>query len=242
MEIINYTHHEDFHNEKAALEVLPFVFNLKQIRSVIDIGCGLGTWLSAAKKLGVKEVKGIDGIRVTDKMFKLDNDEFTQHDLSKRLRLNRKYDLGICLEVVEHLPESAADNLIDIITEHSDFILFSAAIPNQTGDHHYNEQWPSYWQEKFEKKAFYPYDIIRNQFWENENVDWWYRQNMILYGKGIYTGLGACTKTIPRLVHPELLNSKEEQIKHLNRLVIDHIFHPRFFSSIKKVIMSILKK
>jgi 2-polyprenyl-3-methyl-5-hydroxy-6-metoxy-1,4-benzoquinol methylase len=46
---------------RAAQQILPIVFGLSHPRSVCDIGCGIGTWLSVAKSLGVEEVLGIDG-------------------------------------------------------------------------------------------------------------------------------------------------------------------------------------
>lgn len=211
---VNYFHSEEFHNEKAALEILPYLQSVVEFKSIIDIGCGTGSWLSAAKKTGVNEVFGIDGIRVKDEMLKIEDTEFKLHNLTKPLNLNRKFDLAICLEVVEHLPHEAAENIIDIITQHSNLVLFAAAIPYQTGDHHINEQWPNYWQQVFLKKGFYPYDILRAKFWENDNIDWWYRQNMVIYcSEKSNSFLGESDASVLSLVHPELLKMKETQVK-----------------------------
>lgn len=48
------------------------------------------------------------------------------------------------LEVAEHIDEKYAQNFIELLTLTSDIILFSAAIPNQGGLEHINEQPPKY--------------------------------------------------------------------------------------------------
>ena len=45
----------------SALAVLPIVSELVSVKSVCDVGCGVGTWLSVWKTLGVEDIYGIDG-------------------------------------------------------------------------------------------------------------------------------------------------------------------------------------
>ena len=59
--------------------------------------------------------------------------------------------------------------------------MFSAATPNQGGTEHINEQWQSYWAEIFIEQSYYPFDIIRPFIFGNEQVEWWYQQNIMLY-------------------------------------------------------------
>src|SRR5690606_6408407 len=118
--------------------------------------------------------------------------------------------MAISLEVAEHLPEDAADIFVDSLTKHASVILFSAAIPQQGGQNHLNEQWPNYWNEKFRKKGFQAFDILRNKFWENENVRWWYRQNMMLYareGEAAFNEFEP-SKNILSYIHPRLYQKK----------------------------------
>ena len=71
------------------------------------------------------------------------------HNLTKPLNLNREFDLVLCIEVAEHLPESAADVLCDTITKHcGELLIFTAAPPGQTGDGHINCQPKQYWLDK----------------------------------------------------------------------------------------------
>ena len=57
-------------------------------------------------------------------------------DLGKPLPLDERYDLAVSLEVGEHLEASLAGGLVDSLTRLAPVVLFSAAIPGQSGTHH----------------------------------------------------------------------------------------------------------
>ncbi|CRF35677.1 unnamed protein product [Brachyspira suanatina] len=40
--------------------ILPMIFKYYKPNSIIDIGCGIGTWLSAALELGIQNLQGMD--------------------------------------------------------------------------------------------------------------------------------------------------------------------------------------
>ena len=213
-----YKHYEKEHNTNAAAEIVPFLMGKFQPKSVLDIGCGIGTWLYEFKKSGVPNVLGID-IPYVDKSLLskyLNENEFEATDLSKAFNVGKKFDLAISLEVAEHLPESAADVFVHSITQHSDIVVFSAALPFQEGQNHINEQWPEYWQKIFNSKGYVAYDFIRDEFWDNEKIDIWYRQNIILYAK---LGLAELQNFEPakgRLsrIHPSLYVSRMKKLVH----------------------------
>src|SRR4051812_33798994 len=46
---------------RSAEEVLPLVWRLCKPRSVIDVGCGRGAWLSVAEQFGAEALTGLDG-------------------------------------------------------------------------------------------------------------------------------------------------------------------------------------
>ncbi len=146
---------------------------------VCDIGCGAGVWLSVFKANGCK-VLGIDGNPYPETL-QIDKSEFIQHDLREPLEFDRKFDLAICLEVAEHLPADMADIIVNFLTQRSDYVLFSAAIPFQGGTEHINEQWQSYWAEKFEKLNFSACDCIRPRIWNVDGIEPYYKQNILLY-------------------------------------------------------------
>lgn len=214
-----YIHKEKYHNLKAPQEIVPAVYNLIKPVSVVDVGCGIGTFLYCFKEMGVKEVLGIEGTWVNEEQVKkyLAENEFIKHDLDKEIPEVRKFDLAICLEVAEHLKESSADILIDSLCKLSNVILFSAAIPGQRGQGHINEQWPSYWAEKFKKHNFIFKDVLRHLFWDNTAIDVWYRQNIFLVINDDYKIIDEKLKEIEvksplDIVHPEIFNDRMNTI------------------------------
>jgi SAM-dependent methyltransferase len=238
---IKYYHTTDLHNTGAASKVLPYLFDIVKPASIIDIGCGTGSWLNVAKSLGVKEIIGVDGIRLDNTMLRIENSEFVQQDLSQLFNLDRKFDLALCLEVAEHLPKNCDESLVDSITSHSDIVLFSAAIPGQGGQHHVNEQYPQYWKEKFDRRGYQAYDILREVFWNDLEVNWWYSQNMVVYAKVSKSYLFQVdnVKFVRTLVHPELFKSKVYLADTLTNVVQEYVNKPRLVPSLRLVFKSL---
>ncbi|MCA9575790.1 MAG: methyltransferase domain-containing protein [Polyangiales bacterium] len=150
------------------------------VRTAVDVGCGVGTWLAALEARGV-DVTGFDGPWVDARRLRIDADRFRRADLVQPLPLMRRCDLAISLEVAEHLPETAALTFVDNLTRLSDVVLFSAAIPGQGGTGHVNEQWPDYWAVRFDAKGYALADVLRTPLWNDERIPYWYRQNTFVY-------------------------------------------------------------
>lgn len=166
---------------RSAQVIVPLVVRLLAPRSVVDVGCGLGTWLAVFTGSGVPEILGIDGDHVDPTNLDIPPVRFLAHDLSRPLSLDRTFDLAVSLEVGEHLPSDRAPSYVEDLTRLSSFVLFSAAIPFQGGTNHVNEQWPEYWAALFEQWGFAPVDCIRGEVWSDERVEWWYAQNTLLF-------------------------------------------------------------
>ncbi|MFC1715271.1 class I SAM-dependent methyltransferase [Candidatus Poribacteria bacterium] len=168
-------------SRRSAREIIPLILELIQPQSVIDIGCGIGTWLSVFRQLGVEDVFGIDGDYVDREMLEIPVEWFSTFDLKRPLQLDRQFDLVLSLEVAQHIPKESAEIFVESLTKLGPIIVFSAAIPFQGGKKHVNEQWPDYWTEHFRKKGYIAIDCIRKRIWQNENVEWWYAQNMFVF-------------------------------------------------------------
>jgi len=178
-----FIHYEGIHNLISPREIVPKIVDLIKPKSVVDFGCGLGTFLYTFKENGITDVLGLDGTWV-DKNLQgkyLNASEFMECDLEKTIDLKKKYDLVITLEVAEHLAESAADTFVRNLTSAGQVVLFSAAIPMQGGQNHINEQWLAYWEDKFKGHGYKLYDIVRPMIWDNPKVSWWYKQNAVLF-------------------------------------------------------------
>jgi SAM-dependent methyltransferase len=171
-------HHDD--SLRSARVTVPLVLSLVAPRSVVDVGCGTGTWLRAFIENGIENVVGIDGDYVPRDRLMIPVDRFIASDLTKPLRQDRTFDLAVSLEVAEHLPASAADDFVRSLCSLAPVILFSAAVPGQWGVRHLNPQWPWYWHKKFEANGFLVLDAVRPRLWLDQRVAGWYRQNMYL--------------------------------------------------------------
>lgn len=209
-----YVHFENVHNTTAARELLPMVLDDFPAQSIIDFGTGLGTWLRVAEDLGVRDVLGIDGDWVDAEKLTIAEDQFMRRNLHETLDLGRKFDLAICLEVAEHLMPDKAELLVDNIVRHSDVVLWSAAIEGQGGQNHTNERHPSYWAELFRARGYVWEDPYRHRIWQNEKIDHWYRQNVLIYRKKTAADAPGPADSPNLLVHPVKF------YKHLNRIQV----------------------
>lgn len=164
----------------SATAVIPIIKGLFHPTSVIDVGCGSGTWARVYLESGCK-VLGVDGNVVRGEQLLIPEEMFERHDLSKPFKLGRQFDLVNCLEVAEHLAKERADGFVEDLCRLSPVVVFSAAIPGQGGTHHVNEQWPDYWIPKFRSQGFKLFDCLRHLIWENREVAWWYAQNILVF-------------------------------------------------------------
>jgi SAM-dependent methyltransferase len=168
---------------RSAMVVVPIVLELLgPVRTVLDVGCGVGAWLSVFEALGVQDIYGIDRDPPLDALT-IPRDRFQQVDLRTPFDLGRVFDLVVCLEVAEHLPEDCSGHLVRSLARHGDAVLFSAAIPGQRGEDHINLQWLSYWSERFRAAGFRLFDLVRPKCWSDSRVEVWYRQNVVLFGR-----------------------------------------------------------
>ncbi len=211
---------DEFDNASAEI-IVPELTKLMQINSVVDVGCGLGNWLHVFENKGVAKLVGIDGEHARTK-FILDEKHFIATDLEDKDAfksiLNEKVDLAICLEVLEHLSANTGERIVDFLCNSTDVVLFSAAIPYQTGENHINEQPPTYWQDLFAKKEFIFYDIFRQKYWNNPKIKWWYKQNMFLVAKeGTFSLENFPIFEGDLRIHPEMLEMYLKEISELKR-------------------------
>lgn len=201
----------------SAQSIVDHIWETIQPKSVLDVGCATGIWLSQARRRGVQNIRGIDGPWVPQEELEIEKKFFIEHDLSETNPTDiGYYDLAMCIEVAEHLPQEAADRFIDFLTSHADVILFSAAIPGQGGTGHLNEQPQSFWYNKFADRHFDCFDIIRPIFWNDPVINVIYKQNMLVYVR------------TESSFHKKLLESEHSEFQVTTKFQLDRI-HPYLF-------------
>jgi len=196
-------------SRRSAAVVVPLLLRLfPGVRSVVDFGCGAGAWLAEFSMCGVPQVSGLDfGEGTKDYLF-ISRERFRVVDLSQEIRGLPRHDLAMSVEVAEHLPDAAARTFVRNLTAAADVVMFSAATPFQGGHSHVNERWPGYWIRLFGEVGFRCHDVLRPLIWNDKRVEWWYRQNVLLFLK---SGAQPVPPALDRLasfggsdmVHPE---------------------------------------
>lgn len=201
---------------KSAFTVLSRLFPILNPKRIVDIGCGVGPWVRAAQELGAQTALGVDGAYIDPTMLMISPTQFRSANLETdnisailAPDLTEPFDLAFSLETAEHLPYHRAESFVHELTKLSDVILFSAAIPFQTGTHHINEQWPEFWALLFKAQGYECWDWLRKDLWESRDLDWWYAQNILVFAKTGSHAAGLLPRTAKvegqalAFVHPE---------------------------------------
>ena len=222
---VDYNHSENLHTLSGPAAALPILFAKALPTSLLDVGCGTGTWLKAAIDLGIPDVFGVDGVEVPADKLHVQDKKIRHQDLTRPWNLNKRFDAVICLEVAEHLDSAFAHILIDALVQHSDQIYFSAACPGQTGQHHVNCQWPGYWQRLFNECGFACEDSIRWLIWDDSRIEPWYRQNIFLARRDM--AAAGHEPRIKAVLHPAMLPfvlpESERFESHVKRIEDGHM-------------------
>jgi hypothetical protein len=121
-------------------------------KSLADIGSGCGVYSHFFAGRGVR-VLSLDGVRPPPQdSFPV---ETVIRDLTHPVENSwGPFDVVLCLEVAEHIPEADCDTFLDNLARFGDTIVMSAAPPFQGGHHHVNEQPKRYWVEKMARRGF----------------------------------------------------------------------------------------
>jgi len=178
-----------------------------KLTSVLDIGCGVGRWISGAKNAGCTEVKGLEFGYAHAEPFVFENvkSSVSFGDASKTMELGRKYDCAWSFEVAEHVPAEFAPTFVKNLNEHAErWVLFSAAYPGQGGRGHINEQPKEYWINLFSADKNLVYrpdvaeDLIRANRYLKLGVFSYLEKNLLVFEK---TRKDQPTFKIPKAFH-----------------------------------------
>ena len=109
--IIDYDPVKNLHTLCGARIALNALLGENKPSSLLDVGCGPGTWLRAALEIGITDIVGIDGLDLPSGQLCIDKQFVTRMDLARAFDLKRRFDLALCLEVAEHIPSTSSSSL-----------------------------------------------------------------------------------------------------------------------------------
>lgn len=127
-------------------------------RSIIDLGCATGIYLAPFVSYRPLRLLGADYSQeaVNAARDRLPKVPVYQADLTKPAVLGaERFDIGLCIEVAEHMPVGSEDALLDNVTTYCRTVIFSAAQPGQGGDGHINCRPREYWVDKLWKHRLF---------------------------------------------------------------------------------------
>lgn len=152
------------------------IVQLVRPQSVLDVGCGTGQTVMQLHQLGI-DVLGIEASRLAVRRCPR-RDLILRHDLRKKMELHRLFGLVWCFEVAEHIHPRYVNIFLGNLVRHSQIIALSAAHPGQGGEGHFNEQPPSYWEQKFSD-----YGYLLHEAWtaEMKAVPEFFSGNMMVF-------------------------------------------------------------
>jgi cyclopropane fatty-acyl-phospholipid synthase-like methyltransferase len=125
--------------------------------SVIDFGCGIGSYLESCYNNGLTNIKGYDiggdyASKYTPNFLK----QYISYQDCTLPIVEKKYDCVISFETAEHIDPIGTDtfvkNISDAVTK-SGKILFTAAPPGQDGCGHINLHPKEFWLDKFSQHS-----------------------------------------------------------------------------------------
>lgn len=173
--------------------------------AVLDVGCGEGWWAREWVEGGFANMAvGADGnwggaaIRDADRPglhFGTINLAIVEPQPAY------SYDIALCLEVAEHLPNP--DDLLAYLRTTAPVCFFSAAIPGQPGADHISCRWQHEWAATFEDAGWFTSDRLRRRIWTDPEIEWWYRQNLFAAWDPAAVSLNVAAEPILSMVHPE---------------------------------------
>ena len=122
-------------------------------KTVLDVGCGMGFLVESLRDRGV-EANGFD---VSEYAIAHVRDDMRAYcwQASAADPFPRRYDLIVCIEVLEHLEPEGAVRAIANICSATDDVIFSSTPVDFAEETHVNVQPPEHWALQFARHGFF---------------------------------------------------------------------------------------
>lgn len=121
--------------------------------TALDAGCALGLLVEQLRARGV-DAEGID---ISEYAIARAPEAVRDHVRvgSVAAPFPRRYDLIVCIEVLEHMPKAEAEAAVANFCAHSDDVLFSSSPHDYKEATHFNVNPPDYWAALFARHGLF---------------------------------------------------------------------------------------
>lgn len=158
--------------DESLCDAIITICNSKNLRSIVDIGCGNGSYVKYFKNKGFN-CWGYDGSPLTP-------DFCIIKDFSERINIG-KYGLVLSLEVGEHIPVDYEQIFIDNLVDASiGLIILSWAVEGQGGDGHVNCRNNNYVINELTNRG-YCYDEATTEFLRDKSTLSWFKDTILTF-------------------------------------------------------------
>jgi len=172
-------HHHHVHSEKLSEWICKFIIE-QQIETMTDFGCGLGQYCDDVESQTSCGALGVEGNKPKEAVHKLIIERDLTTDLTSEFQFS--CDLGISLEVGEHIPSQHMATYLDNITHFPEsYLITSWAVRGQDGFGHVNCLDNHEILPEFEKRGF----ALMEKETEDarsviEDKCWWFRNTLFV--------------------------------------------------------------
>lgn len=164
-----------------------YLYNELKPNSVLDLGCGVGSYLEGFLNAGCKDLLGIELNFNNAKKYIVNNiySFIVEGNVTQDLNLNRKFDCVISFEVGEHIYPDGTRMFVNNLTSYSDkYIILTAAPPGQRGTGHINLLDKNIWIDFVVSKGFlYKEDLVEKYKikWKKFKVGYYIINNLMIF-------------------------------------------------------------
>ena len=122
-------------------------------RRVLDAGCAMGLLVETLR------ARGVDAVGIDISSYAIDRVDESVKPFCRQGSiaepLDGRFDLIVCIEVLEHMPAAEADAALANFCRHSDDVLFSSSPNDHREPTHVNVRPPEDWAELFARQGFF---------------------------------------------------------------------------------------
>jgi 2-polyprenyl-3-methyl-5-hydroxy-6-metoxy-1,4-benzoquinol methylase len=165
------------------------IFETIKPSSILDLGCGVGSYLEGALNAGCQRIYGIEiSFEKAKKYITKDILPYiTYGDITENLILNYKFDCVISFEVAEHIsPHKTTSFIKNLIKYSNKYIIITAACPGQRGTGHINLREKEFWIKLIESYTFKYKEKLVEKFtkdWKSFSPPKYILQNLMVFKK-----------------------------------------------------------